>query len=137
MRKVAALQFEQPLQIRNRAMFIVQFHLGWRRSELVSLGLNQIELAEDSVTVRLGASKTEQEGKGRVAILPARPKRRVYPVRALRKWIEVRGNWRGPLFCAFSNQSEILRDSLSGAVVAGAVKQMSDFIGVLLLRLAG
>ena len=82
--------------LRDKALVLLGFAGAFRRSELVSLTLADLEEVETHkgrlgymVTVR--HSKTDQEGAGMIkAIFPARNKD-LCPVRALQEWLEVSG----------------------------------------------
>ena len=49
----------------DRALLLVSFAGGFRRSELVSLNVGDIEFTEDGLVVRLRRSKNDQEAAGR------------------------------------------------------------------------
>ena len=48
----------------DRALLLVGFAGGFRRSELVSLNVGDLEFTEDGLVVRLRRSKTDQEPMG-------------------------------------------------------------------------
>jgi site-specific recombinase XerD len=56
---------EHPLEVRNRALLLLGFSAGFRRSELVSLQVEDLEFSEHGLIVTLRRTKTDQEGKGR------------------------------------------------------------------------
>ena len=118
-------------EVRDRAIVLFGFPLGWRASEIASLQLSDVRLEKDRVTVRLGASKADQDAsRGRVAVVPAVPGRNVCPVGALRDWLEVRGRWAGPLFSHCSSDGRaVLRDPISVHVVRSAVKRLLERVG--------
>lgn len=72
---------------RNKAIILLGFAGGFRRSELVSLNVEDLDFGKDGLTILLRRSKTDQEGKGRtVAIVPgAAPP--TCPVGAVRAWL--------------------------------------------------
>jgi integrase len=131
-RAVAALSLPDRVQdIRDRAIFLLTFALGWRRSEVAGLNLSDARLELGRVTVTLGASKTDQTGKGHVAVIPAIAGRRVCPVKALAAWLDVRGKWRGPLFCRVNSSGlEIVRERISGQVICQVTKRLLSLAGV-------
>jgi integrase len=92
------LSSESPIAIRDRAMILLGFASGWRRSELVSLRLSDISFVPKGVELWLRFSKTDQAGEGRIVGIEAGRKSLTCPVRALRSWLNVRGSWEGPLF---------------------------------------
>ena len=58
----------------DRALLLVGFAGGFRRSELVSLNVGDIEFTEDGLVVRLRRSKNDQEAAGRKVGSPRRVK---------------------------------------------------------------
>lgn len=73
--------------LRDRALLVVGFAGGFRRSELARLKLEDLAFDAQGVTVTLVRSKTDQQGKGRVVALPHGP-RRMCPVKLLKAWIQ-------------------------------------------------
>lgn len=104
--------------IRDAAILVCGFAAGWRRSELSSLDLEDVAFDGDrSVTLSLGASKADQQGKGRIVTLPAGKRVLTCPVRTLRRWIEVRGRWKGSLFVRSNPAGGWSRDRISGEAI--------------------
>jgi integrase len=112
------------LDLRDWASFLFGFALSWRRSELASLDLCDVDFVGRSAVVRLGVSKSDQEGKGRVVRLPYGAHERTCPVRVLREWLRVRGDWPGPLFCSLNAHHGIARERISGQVLCEAVQRL-------------
>jgi integrase len=52
--------------IRDRALLLIGLAGAFRRSELVALNIEDIELREDGLKVAIRKSKTDQEGAGQV-----------------------------------------------------------------------
>ena len=94
------LDTTETIDIRDRAMILLQFACGWRSAEVVSLDLANVRFTSAGLAVTLGASKTDQDGsEGRYVGLPKGQHELTCPVRALRAWVNVRGSEEGPLFC--------------------------------------
>jgi len=130
--RVAALDLTSCVRDeRDRAMFLFLFALGWRRGELASLNLGDVDfVGRRGVIVRLGASKTDQAGKGRVVSVPYGSLPQVCPVLALRRWLDLRGSWRGPLFCSVNAVgTALVRCRVSGQVVCEAVQRLLARVG--------
>ncbi|AOH87156.1 integrase (plasmid) [Sphingomonas panacis] len=82
------------LGARDRAFLLVAYDSGCRRSELVAITCEAIDGpdADDAGTLFIGASKTDQEGRGAFAYLsPA-------TMAAIEAWRKAGGIARGPLF---------------------------------------
>ncbi len=75
----------------DRALLLVGFAGGFRRSELANLNVGDIEFTEDGLVVRLRRSKTDQEATGRKVGIPFGSNRGTCPVRSLKAWLEASG----------------------------------------------
>ena len=81
--------------VRDRALILVCFGAALRRSELVALDVGDLEQHRRGLLVRIGRSKTDQQGVGRsVAILDGKLK---IPA-AVAAWLEASGISDGPVF---------------------------------------
>jgi site-specific recombinase XerD len=58
---------------RDRALLLAGFAGGFRRSELAALQVRDLEESSEGMVIRLGRSKTDQEGLGRPVALPYDP----------------------------------------------------------------
>lgn len=84
--------------LRDRALLLVGFAVGMRRSELVALRLQDLSPSPDGLTIRIPKSKTDQHGRGQEVLLVYAEPPRPCPVRALRAWLDVAGITEGPIF---------------------------------------
>lgn len=71
---------------RDKALLLLGFALARRRSELVALDLDDVQIGIDAMTVNLKRSKTDQTGKGHVFTIKARPGDKLCVVTAVGKW---------------------------------------------------
>jgi integrase len=120
--------------VRDRALLVFGFASALRRSELVALNLEDVTLTAKGIRVRVGKSKTDQEGAGReIGIFPGRRKASC-PVTALKMWLYVRGKKPGPLFVAVGPHAvrgvDLALERLTGAAVADALKRAVVLIGL-------
>ena len=121
---------------RDRALLLVGFGLGSRRSELVALDVADLDWSARGVAVNIRRSKTDQTGAGRVVALPyGRPA--TCPVRALRKWLDVAGITSGPVFRGVNRHGRISADRLTDKAVALVVKAVATRADLDPSRLAG
>jgi integrase len=82
--------------VRDRALLLLGFAGAFRRSELVSLDVADLQFCDGGLRVTIHRSKTDQEGQGAtIAIVPGST---ACPVKAVRSWIEAAGLSDGPLF---------------------------------------
>jgi site-specific recombinase XerD len=103
---------------RDHAIFLLGVASGWRRDELVSLALSDIWFEGDNLTVQLGASKTDQDGRrGRRIIIPPGQFPATCPVQATRRWLTARGKWQGALFCRCARGGAVIRKGISGCTL--------------------
>ncbi len=125
------LETNVPRDVRDRAIILLGFHSGWRRSELASLRMADVKLEDGKgLLLRLRKSKTDQLGKGRVAGIHYGKRKETCPVRAYESWLQVRGEWKGPLFCRLTKSGGVLQAGLSGEAILDVVKRCLELIGV-------
>lgn len=125
------LRHPSPLETRDRALLLVGFASGCRRSELAAFRLSDVAFVDDrGVTLRVRRSKTDQSGRGRVVGLPFGSSTVTCPVRALEEWLKVRGDWPGPLFCRFLPDGEMQRAPVRPEAVNVAIKRLLERAGV-------
>lgn len=89
---------ETLVAIRNRAIIMVGWACAMRRSEICALDFEDLRVSGEGVAVTIRRAKTDQLGQG-VTLPIARESGKLCPVRALERWLEVRGSAPGPLFC--------------------------------------
>ena len=122
---------------RDRALLLVGFGLGSRRSELVALDVADLDWSARGVAVTVRRSKTDQTGVGRVVALPYGRQTATCPVRALRKWLDVAGITSGPVFRSVNRHGRISADRLTDKAVALVVKAVATRADLDPSRLAG
>ncbi len=115
--------------IRDRALLLLGFAGAFRRSELVSLDVEDLEFVDRGLLVTLRRSKTDQEGEGRKLAVPF-ARGSMCPVAATKAWLERGGITEGPIFRCFSSHGDISPDRLSDSAVALIVKQRVRQIGL-------
>ena len=119
----------RPKDVRDRALLLLGFAGGFRRSELVALDMKDIQHVRQGQIVTIGRSKTDQEGKGREIGIPfARGQH--CPVRSLEAWCDIAAIETGPLFCPISRHGHIADTRLSGEAVATIIKQRAKQAGL-------
>lgn len=124
------------LGIRDRALLLVGFAGAFRRSELVSLDVEDVEFTREGLIVHLRRSKTDQEGQGRDIGIPYGSNPLTCPVRALQDWLEASGITSGPLFRAVQH-GKVQSGRLSDKAVALVVKRYAEAAGLDASRYAG
>ncbi|WP_404478997.1 tyrosine-type recombinase/integrase [Novosphingobium sp. BL-52-GroH] len=114
--------------VRDRAILALGLAAALRRSELVALQLADVELVDAGMTVRVGYSKTDQEGEGATIAVPAGKTLR--PVAHLNAWLQVRGGAPGPLFTRIGTKGEFTLEAMSDRSVARLVKRYARLQGL-------
>jgi len=123
--------------LRDRALTLLGFAGAFRRSELVSLDVEDCAFGKDGLTVTLRRSKTDQTGAGRKIGIPYGSNPETCPVRSLQAWIEQAGVTAGPLFRPLNRHGQIQAGRLSGIDVARVVKKLADRAGLDAAKYAG
>jgi site-specific recombinase XerD len=125
-----------PRGLRDRALLLIGFAGGFRRSELAAITFEHVEDTPDGLKILIPRSKTDQEGEGRVIGIPYGSDPRTCPVRAYRKWIETAGITEGPVFRAFRHGAWAA-DALTDRVIALVVKKAAARVGIDATELSG
>ena len=123
---------ESLLSIRDHAIILLGFATGWRGGELAQMQMDDISFdLQDRLVLVLGASKTDQDAKhGREVNLPAGKTDYTCPIRALRRWLAIRGDWQGPLFCAIGRHHGITTKPISTGVVRVRLRKYLGKLGL-------
>jgi len=85
-------------KVRDKAIILVGFSGGFRRSELVSIDYEDIELVTEGVKIFVKRSKTDQSGEGMTKAIPYFDNKTFCPVLALKQWIQHSEIKSGKLF---------------------------------------
>ena len=109
--------------LRDRALLLLGFACGMRRSELVALDVADVSFRKKGVLVRIRRGKTDQEGKGRDVGVFTGSRALSCPVRALKAWLYVRGREAGALFPG-TGASKHLVPAMVGQIVKHAVESI-------------
>src|SRR5579872_4388051 len=122
---------------RDRALILLGFAAAFRRSELVSLDIEDCAFGKDGLTVMLRRSKTDQQGAGRKIGIPYGSNPETCPVRTVQGWIEHAAVTTGPLFRSINRHGQVQPGRLSGIDVARVVKKLADRAGLDSAEYAG
>lgn len=107
---------------RDRALLLVGFAGGLRRSEIVALDLADFETARQGLILHLRRSKTDQEGIGRKIGIPL-GRTRFCPVTAVEQWRERVGATEGAVFRPINRHGRVAPGRLSDEAVSTIVKE--------------
>jgi site-specific recombinase XerD len=110
---------------RDRALLLLGFAGGFRRSELAALDVEDVVTKDDGLVVKLRRSKTDPEGQGRDVGIPYGSNPSTCPVRAWHAWKTAAGISQGALFRGIDRHGRL-----------GAVRLHKDSIGLIVKRAA-
>ena len=85
-------------RLRDRALILIGFSGGFRRSELVNLDYEDIEFVEEGIKIFIKRSKTDQSGEGNLKAIPYFQNQDYCPVLTLKEWINKSKNKSGKIF---------------------------------------
>ncbi len=112
--------------LRDRALLLVGFAAALRRSELVSLDVEDVQFAREGLVITLRKSKTDQEQQGRKIGVPYGSHPVTCPVRALQEWLEQSQITSGALFRAVNKHQQVQSKRLTDQSVALVVKRAAQ-----------
>ena len=112
-------------KIRDKALVLIGFAGGFRRSELVDIEYEDIEFVEEGVKIFVKRSKTDQSGEGMTKAIPYFDNINFCPVKALNKWIVEAELKDGKIF------------NISDKNVALIIKKYANYAGLDAHRYAG
>ncbi|MCZ6472083.1 MAG: site-specific integrase, partial [SAR324 cluster bacterium] len=115
---------------RDKALLLVGFAGGLRRSELAGLRVEHLETVPLGIRIHLQRSKKNQEGKDEsVDIVPASLFPYCCPVKSLEDWLRASGITTGPLFPSI-NRWEQLGRRLSTVSIGKIAKWAASCCGM-------
>lgn len=115
---------------RDRALLLLGFAGGFRRSELVAVNVADIAFTHDGMVVKIDRSKTDQEGAGRSVGIGHGTDDKTCPVTAVRRWMGSSGIETGPLFRAIDRHGHLRDGRLSKKSVARIIKRLGQQVGL-------
>jgi site-specific recombinase XerD len=112
-------------KIRDKALLLIGFSGGFRRSELVDIEYEDIEFVSEGVKIFVKRSKTDQSGEGMTKAIPYFDNKDFCPVIALKNWIEITALRNGKIF------------NISDKNVALLIKKYANYAGLDSHKYAG
>jgi site-specific recombinase XerD len=126
---IEAIPQDTLIGIRNRALLILGWAGALRRSELVSLMVEDISKTRDGLILHLNKSKTDQKGEGQEVALPYGSNPMTCPVRSLEDWLAASDLSEDPLFRRIDRHGNIL-GGLTPQSVRLIVKDCCEKVGL-------
>jgi integrase len=115
--------------IRDRALLLLGFAGGFRRSELIGLDCDDVVLVRQGLEITLRRSKTDQNGAGRKIGIP-HGRGRWCPVAALEQWLTASGITEGALFRPVDRHHRVGPTRLSAEAVCLVVRERVQAAGI-------
>ncbi|SFM43217.1 site-specific integrase [Nitrosomonas communis] len=122
--------------IRDKALLLIGFAGAFRRSELASLQVSDIEFVQQGVLIHLRRSKTDQAGQGRKIAIPY-ARGILCPVIALREWLQHSGITEGPIFRNINRHGQIGTQMISPQSIALVIKERAKVAGLDFTQYSG
>jgi site-specific recombinase XerD len=122
---------------RDRALILLGFAAGLRRSELVGLDVTDISFRPEGMIMNIGQSKTDQIAAGRAIGIGHGTDGATCPVTAVREWLRAGGISGGALFRGIDRHGRVRAGRLSARSVARIVKRRAALVGLDPGRIAG
>lgn len=114
---------------RDRALLLLGFAGGFRRSELVALERADIEIVRQGLIATIRRSKTDQEAAGRRIGIPHGQTRHC-PVTAVEAWLTVSAIDTGPLFRPITRHGHVAANPLTGDAVSVLLRERLAAAGI-------
>ena len=110
---------------RDKALILIGFAGGFRRSELVKIDFEDVEFVPEGVKILITRSKTDQSGEGIIKAIPYFDNNEFCPVIALKEYIKIKNHNEGQIF------------SISDKSVALIIKKYAEKAGLDPSKYAG
>jgi integrase len=123
--------------LRDRALLLVGFAAGSRRSELAALTVENVTFCPKGMTVVIARSKTDQNGAGRTIGVVGGRDETTCPVRSLQLWLAEAKITSGPLFRSIDRHGHVSARGLNCGSVAYILKQAARRAGMRVESLGG
>ena len=123
-------QIEDIKKLRDKTMILVGFSGGFRRNEIVSLDVDDLEFVYEGVKITVKKSKTDQFGEGFIKALPYFENELYCPVISLKRWLNISKITKGSIFRRFTKGSNLSNNRLTDQTVALLIKEYLKLAGM-------
>ena len=104
-------------RLRDRAILLIGFSGGFRRSELANIDYEDLEFVNEGVKIFIKRSKTDQSGEGSIKAIPYFDNEIYCPVKTLKNWLNEEKIKTGKIF------------NVSDKTIALIIKKYSNLAG--------
>ena len=123
-------KIEEIKKARDKAIILVGFGGGFRRTELISIDYEDLEFVAEGVKIIIKRSKTDQFGEGMIKGLPYFTNETYCPVVHLKKWIKISNIKDGPIFRRFAKGCSLTSNRLTDQSVVLLIKSYLELAGI-------
>ena len=109
--------------LRDRALILLGYTGGLRRSELAAGTLEDLEWVAEGAVLTLRRSKTDQAAQGRKVAIPKGAHRATCPVTAIKDWLAAAGITEGPLFREVDRHGKVGKVAIHRDTVGTIIKR--------------
>tara|TARA_B100000575_G_scaffold257633_1_gene228726 strand:- start:182 stop:1135 length:954 start_codon:yes stop_codon:yes gene_type:complete len=121
---------EEIVKLRNKALILIGFGGGFRRTELISIDYEDLEFVEEGVKITIKRSKTDQFGEGMTKGLPYFTNETYCLVKNLKNWLKLSKIKNGPIFRRFAKGSSLTKYRLTDQSVVLIIKDCLKQAGI-------
>ena len=123
-------QIEDIKKLRDKTIILIGFSGGFRRNEIVSLDVDDLEFVYEGVKITVKKSKTDQFGEGFIKALPYFENELYCPVISLKRWLNISKITKGSIFRRFTKGSNLSNNRLTDQTVALLIKEYLKLTGM-------
>jgi site-specific recombinase XerD len=126
-----------PTGIRDKAMLLIGFAGGFRKSELAMVQIQDIKKIDSGINIELPFSKTNQQAEKveKITIVYGSDPNWC-PILSMLKWLELVDQSSGPIFRSITRYGRI-RNSLASASIPVIIKKYAAMAGLDPVKIAG
>jgi len=86
---IEKIEKNETRKARDKALILIGFSGGFRRSELVNIEFEDLEFTKEGLKIFIKRSKTDQSGEGMTKAIPYFKDKNFCPVIFMQKWVEI------------------------------------------------
>lgn len=124
---LAAIKGDGLRAVRDRAILAIGMAAALRRSEIVALEVEHVEVVAEGLRLIIARSKTDQSRQGAVIAIPEGS--RIRPKALLLGWMAAAGHNEGPLFRRLSRLDALMSAPMSDRAIARLVQSCAATAG--------
>ena len=123
--------------LRDKAILLIGFAGGFRRSELTNLNYQDLEFVNEGIKIKIIKSKTDQFGEGMIKAIPYFNNEEFCPVINLKKMLKICEISEGGIFRRISKSGKVSTSSLTDQNVALILKKYLTTVGLDNINFSG